>query len=506
MSIAMEPTFVGEDRITRLRGLIRLYDEVRRTGRSRLAVLSAPTGWGKTRIVRELYAHLARTANEGYWPASLDAGEGSWLEARKRVFPPPFDVPQDVGIPYLWLGVSCQRDQMGRELAALQYAERQFEAHVGPMAAALAGKGDRWKSRLGAVGAIAGLFGLPDPVNLALTWQGIATSGWELVTREWRGIRDRRAGSSARRIETHGGDGESERAVELAAQLARLSGEDLPVVLVVDDAQWADPATVALLGSLLGERAHLLIVATAWPDKLAVQATEPGTFGHALSGWIQTGVAERHDLEPLPDQTLDALVRSIAPEADPRVRVALCERADGNPNRLQGLMSLRIVRRALSSGVALTEAQIEALPTGDAEIIKAIWRDLPEHVREVLALSTIQGSEFNPDWIPAAAELVDLADAATGLAQARSPWGWVRSLDVALAAFVEAGLFERAEEESRSLFLPDELARARQAMLRWPPNNGIGPSGRPSRPRPAAPWSKRTTLAPTRRSWRSIAA
>ncbi len=464
----MDPTFVGEDRHERLRDLVAAYDTVVRSGESRLVVLAGPTGWGKTRIVREFYAHLARDTARDYWPPRLDADEGSWLQARKRVFPAPFEASEATKIPYLWLGVSCQRDQMGRELSALQYAEQQFQAHVGPMAAALEGAGDRWKARLSAAGAVAGLFGLPDPVNMAMTWQGIATSGWEVVTGEWQSFRDRRAGTQARRVETHGGSGATERAIELAEQMARLSGEDLPIVLVVDDAHWADRGTVAFVGKLLNTRAHVLLVATAWPDQLAVQATETGTFGHALVPWMEAGRAERQELERLPDTALVGLIHEAADQVEPRVLRALCERADGNPNRLQGLMSLRVVRRALAArGTALTDEQIETLPAGDAEIIMAIWRDLPEHVRDVLALSTLQGSEFNPDWIPAAAELLDLTDADTGLALAQSPWGWVRSLDSALAAFVEAGLFERAEEESRTLFLPDELARARAAMLRW---------------------------------------
>ncbi len=468
MPLAMDPTFVGDDRRERLEHLVAAYEAVAASGRSRLVVLAAPTGWGKTRIVRELYGRLAMSAPHPYWPPRLDAGEGSWLQARKRVFPPPFDVGEDTPIPFLWLGVSCQRDQMGRELAALQYAEQQFQSHVGPLAAALESTGERWKARLAAAGAVAGLFGLPDPVNLAMTWHGIATSGWEVLSAEWRSYRDRNAGTRARRVDTHQGSHAEERGAEMAEQLARLSGRDLPVVLVIDDAHWADPGTVRCVGKLLNTPGHVLILATAWPDQLAIQADEVGTFGHALQPWLDAGRAERHDLDRLADAALVRLIESVGGGVDSRVVRALCDRADGNPNRLQGLMSLRVVRRALAAGGAsLTQEQIDTLPAGDAEIIGAIWRELPEHVREVLALSTLQGSEFNPDWIPAAAGLLDLTDAESGLAQAHSPWGWVRSVDAALAAFVEAGLFERASDESMTLFLPDELTRARTALLRW---------------------------------------
>lgn len=455
--------FVGEERRAHLERLVKTYEEVVRTGESRLVVLTAPTGWGKTRIVRELYAHLAATAGGDYWPPRLEAGEGSWLQARKRIFPPPFDVPERATIPFLWLGVACQRDQMGRELAALQYAEAQFQAHVGPMASALQGSGERWKARLSALGAVAGLFGLPDPVQAAMTWHGIATAGWEMLTGEWRTVRDRRAGERPRRIDTHGEGGEPDRPVQLAEQIARLSGPDLPVVLVVDDAHWADPGTVAFVGALLGRPGHVLLVATAWPDRLAVQRARAATFGHTLPGWIEAGHAELRELGRLPDAALARMVGDVPP----RLLRALCERADGNPNRLRGLLSLRVVRRALEAGASITEEQIAALPAGDDEIVGAIWRELPEHVQEVLAVSTVQGAEFTPAWIPAAAELLALTDVERGLADARAPWGWVRALDEALDAFLEAGLYERAERESRTLFLPDELDAARKAMLEW---------------------------------------
>ena len=350
MALAMDPTFVGEDRHERLRHLVDTYETVATSGRSRLVVLTAPSGWGKTRIVRELYGRLASSAKHPYWPPSLDAGEGSWLQARKRVFPAPFEVAADVSIPFLWLGISCQRDQMGRELSALQYAEQQFQSHVGPMATVLAGAGDRWKARLAATGAVAGLFGLPDPVNLAMSWHGVATAGWEVLSGEWQSYRDRHADDRARRVDTHHGSDAAARGAEMAEQIARLSGEDLPVVLVIDDAHWADPGTASFVGKVLNTSGHVLLVATAWPDQLAIQSAEVGTFGHALPHWIDSGRAERHDLARLPDAALVRVIEGAGRGVDSRIVRALSERADGNPNRLQGLMSLRVVRRALAEG------------------------------------------------------------------------------------------------------------------------------------------------------------
>ncbi len=211
--------FVGEDRQRLLEELQQVWDEVKGGEGARLVTLAAPTGWGKTRVIQELYGRLVSEGGGGYWPASMQVPDTSWLQARKRVFPPPFDVREGTTIPFLWLGVSCQKDQMGRRLAALQYAEEQFQAHVGPMARALAERGERWKARLGAVGAVAGLFGLPDPVQMAMTWHGIARSTWDLVSGEWSVFQSRRRGHAARHVDTEGLESAAERARELGEQL-----------------------------------------------------------------------------------------------------------------------------------------------------------------------------------------------------------------------------------------------------------------------------------------------
>ncbi len=462
------PEFVGEERIRLVETLLGRFREVRRGGGSRLCLLASPTGWGKTRVVQEVYGQLARMHAYDYWPAILGQGDGSWLESRKRIFPPPFEAPAGVPIPFLWLGLSCDRDQMGQELAALQYAERQFEAHVGPLAELLASKGDRWKSRLGAVGAVAGLFGLPDPVNLALTWHGVATAGWDVLTGEWRALRQRRAGFESRSVDTYGHEGQSEAAKELAANLSRISGDDLPIVIVVDDAHWADPGTVAFVDRLLASSGRVLVLATGWPDRLALQVDEAGSFGAALGAWMGKGCADRFDLDQLPTEAVESLILARAPRTGASVVRALVERADGNPNHLQGLLSLRLVQRSLEGGAfQLSPPDLEGLPAGDREIYQRIWRELPDPVRDVLALSTVQGRQFNPDWIPIAGELLRLTDVERGLGESRSPWGWIRSVDRALDAFVESGLFETARDECRTAYRPQELEAARGALVRW---------------------------------------
>ncbi len=66
--------------------------------------VESPPGWGKTRIIQELYGQLAfRQPRPSYWPPSLDPAD------RKRVFPPTVTPPVGARPPWFWWGWSCHR-------------------------------------------------------------------------------------------------------------------------------------------------------------------------------------------------------------------------------------------------------------------------------------------------------------------------------------------------------------------------------------------------------------
>ena len=68
----MPRVFVEADRVDSVDALAQAFATVEDGGGSRLVVLSAPTGFGKTKIVQEFYARLAKTQPmPTYWPARL---------------------------------------------------------------------------------------------------------------------------------------------------------------------------------------------------------------------------------------------------------------------------------------------------------------------------------------------------------------------------------------------------------------------------------------------------
>jgi len=90
-----EPGFVGEGRGEMVRLLGGMFDRVAEVEQPVWVQLVAGSGWGKTRVARELYRWLAaeRQQQPAYWPADvLVEGMVDVVEVRrKRVTPGAFD-------------------------------------------------------------------------------------------------------------------------------------------------------------------------------------------------------------------------------------------------------------------------------------------------------------------------------------------------------------------------------------------------------------------------------
>jgi DNA-binding CsgD family transcriptional regulator len=108
-----------------------------------------------------------------------------------------------------------------------------------------------------------------------------------------------------------------------AAVAARIEALVGPDVLFVDDLQWADAQTLAVVELLVG---RILVLA-------AVRSLDPGA-GNALARLLACGVAF-HDLQPLPGAAASSLVRARRPGLATGVVEDIVRRAAGNPLLLE---------------------------------------------------------------------------------------------------------------------------------------------------------------------------
>lgn len=214
----------------------------------------------------------------------------------------------------------------------------------------------------------------------------------------------------------------------LAEQLLAFVGElcsALPMVLVVDDLQWADHASVTLWERLSRSARHLplLLVGMMRPvpqreDLLALRHT--------------ADVAVRLQLDGLPEESVTELVETLAGGKPDEELMRLADGAAGNPLYLTELVDALARSSSLTVSDGAAELTSDHVPGSLSAAIADRLRFVPAWVREVLRAAALLGVDFAvpdlatvlsrpvADLVPA----VDEAQAAGVLAESGSSLGF----------------------------------------------------------------------------------
>ncbi|WP_270023642.1 helix-turn-helix transcriptional regulator [Solirubrobacter phytolaccae] len=162
--------------------------------------------------------------------------------------------------------------------------------------------------------------------------------------------------------------------------LLELLGRERPVVLLLDDLQWADAASLDLLVHLLHRPPDVPLLLG-----LASRVAVPRVLDAARG----TGRLELLELRPLSDDAARGLVGAVP---DAVLRAQLVEHAGGNP------LFLRELARAVADGEPALPSTVRA--TIDGELA-----DLSPAARRLLTGATTIGPAFDPELAAVAAEL-----------------------------------------------------------------------------------------------------
>lgn len=184
--------------------------------------------------------------------------------------------------------------------------------------------------------------------------------------------------------------------VELVDELAR----ERPVVLLVEDINWADDALLDLLERLARElHGPALIIATARPELLESRPAWGGGLRNSSLLW----------LEPL--QTTDAgrlLDELLGTAMPPRLRETVVSRAEGNPFFVEELMGTLIDRGILTrrdGSWAIEELPADfAIPDTVQAVVAARMDLLPPAEKAALQAAAVCGRTF---WVDAVVELLE---------------------------------------------------------------------------------------------------
>jgi DNA-binding SARP family transcriptional activator len=212
--------------------------------------------------------------------------------------------------------------------------------------------------------------------------------------------------------------------------LAQL-GSQRPLVLVVDDVQWLDPASAQLLSALVARLADSAVV--------VVLAARPEASASPLV--LQAGRVARSVRLRLEGLALEDVAALVGNGDDPR---RVLERTGGNP-----LFVEEVVRWAHAHGAAAAAVE---LPPGVQDLVRARLDRLPEQTGAVLSLAAVLGRTVDAHVLAAAACLEP------------------REVLEALEPAVAAGLVEETDDTGEQLrFMHDvvrEALSARQSASR----------------------------------------
>lgn len=478
-----ELPFVGRERRELVARLLEVFDDVVSSGSPRLVTLEAGSGWGKSRLVRELYGRLAAERQAtGFWPESIlgavperdvrlmDSPDGR----RKRVFPASFEPPSGAVPEWLWWGISATARQGGSPVNALAADREQVDRFREHLAARLAelNPSKPWAKAVRAVRSDGskdvGWEVIEQSIESAASVAGVAglvvgaPLGFLLLGGRyaWK----HRAGLSrlAGRFEPEAfeqRDVRGEMVIETARALGDFAAGGIPVVMVLEDAHQADETLTDLLVQVLQDgRGPVMILATAWPGTLEDQERQ----AHRLLTDVPVSSMMRFcppDLAELGIDDRRALAEALLPHATPTQRQMLAERWS-SPLMLEVGCRLPAVSQMLEDG-ELTPANLDALPVDVEGLYRAMWDDLPHEVRQALILAVLAtpstaSSRLFTDrhWdvaLPAAAAagLDWLRDEAqslkTRLIQDAPAYDWVRRVDEWLQTFHDPAQHQVAE-------------------------------------------------------------
>jgi tetratricopeptide (TPR) repeat protein len=395
--------------------------------RMRVVVIEGPAGIGKTAVVQSLYEQLAMLQSRpAYWPASLyppeppagqpaavatpgeGASDGSLgpdravrrQERAARINPGGMASAAGARPEWLWWGLTA-----GPGAFAAMTVDAQIRKHVQGIAAAVA-RGDRLTRDRLLVAAKAvfllGSLGLLGPAVAALsgTAGNIASAGGLLrsassVAQSRAELVDAALSRDSNTVISVDAGGQALKGAESDARVLGLVARVLPLLIVVEAAQYLDRATIGLLRTLCRDpNAAGLIV-------LMMDSDQPGMPAKEMSEWLgwldRSQRLARITIGPMPDRELTEMaIIELGNGLNPPLLARVLDHAAGLPGALYELLDAPAVAEALRTD-GIGPADLSTVK--DLGGLQSALATASSAVRRVAAAASVHGIATPRGWL-----------------------------------------------------------------------------------------------------------
>jgi tetratricopeptide (TPR) repeat protein len=463
--------------------------ELAAQGKPQFRVITAESGYGKTRLVQAFYTWLSTECDPGnYWPNTMLSED-----RRLHVMPDLDEVESSGQIPWFWWGLRCD-DPTDRKATSpispfIQERERpSFTAYEKRLFAKENEQEAIKKVGFKAVKAGMGVVPFLDAVVNAFD---AGKDAWDvfLVGKEHREYCRGAAVEVAEKEKIE--DALNFFQSLLDPRKGVLDGR--PVVLILDDAHWMDPISLEIVRELWrraqSQNFPLLIVATHWQKEwnLAFAAAPPTSngFSESIAGWIRqqkvesptiatesADAIEFRELGKLPEVRQILLV--AFPGLDQEQVDFICSEVDGNPQHIHEVIELlkrkpqwfpdKDPSKALNAGWRgyLTREQLDL-----QQLESERFDGAPDYLKELLGAASAQGNRFLQEFTIEVAGALGFdnvgksdGDAGSHLLAADKPYALAEALDERSMEFRSVNLRKCAETYLQECCDSGEVATA----------------------------------------------
>jgi class 3 adenylate cyclase len=201
-------------------------------------------------------------------------------------------------------------------------------------------------------------------------------------------------------------DAERERTVDALVEFAAAMTSTTPLLVVVDDAHWADASTVGLLRTLVRRAGRLaVLVLVAYRD---VELDRRHPLAGVLADWRRQPLVVRMGLRGLDRDGVGELAAVVADTSDVPAEIvsAISDETDGNPFFVREVLLHLIEDGAPDRWASASIAQVE-IPEGVRETIGRRLSRLSHDTNRLLAVASACEAGFRLDDVAAVVGLAD---------------------------------------------------------------------------------------------------